>query len=450
MVVLVLLVLHGASGRAGESGGYGQGLAAAGLSGSVALDYFSSNHDIDDRRHFPGVNLVLKQRRTLAEGVRWVGEARILAQQLGHEDEDAPHGSARSLRYADEVTSELREGYLEVARGRFGLRVGKQIVAWGRADEINPTDVVTPKDFLLLLPEGLAGYRFGVTAMKLDYFFPRLVRATGLWVPFFSPSVIPFSDLPAGVRVDERLPAIRLEDGSAGLKLDRSGGKIDASVSYFYGFNLLPEARVESTAIDSATGLPSAEIGLAHGRQHMIGTDMATARGRFGYRGEVAYVLSDNPHGRRLDAITPYLFYVLGVERSFPEDLSVIVQYVGRYVSERVDPERALADPDPTRGLARFRAARQTFVVNQQLDTVQNGWSGRVDKKFWNDTLDCELLAVHYLERNDFFLRPKIAYELADGWRATVGAEVFGGPQHSFFGRVKENTGAFVELLYSF
>ncbi len=32
---------------------------------------------------------------------------------------------------------------------------------------------------------------------------------------------------------------------------------------------------------------------------------------------------------------------------------------------------------------------------------------------------------------------------------ATIG-EVFGGPEHSFFGRVKKNTGAFAEVRYSF
>ena len=81
---------------------------------------------------------------------------------------------------------------------------------------------------------------------------------------------------------------------------------------------------------------------------------------------------------------------------------------------------------------------------------MQNGWSARIDKRWRNDTLDVELLSLHYVERNDFFLRPKIAYELADGWRATVGGEIFHGPKHSFFGRIERNTGAFVELMYSF
>ncbi len=43
-----------------------------------------------------------------------------------------------------------------------------------------------------------------------------------------------------------------------------------------------------------------------------------------------------------------------------------------------------------------------------------------------------------------------MGYDLADAWRVTVGGEVFRGPRHSYVGRVKKNTGAFVELKYSF
>src|SRR6185295_880361 len=111
-----------------DDGAVRAALDRLGLSGSVALDYYSSNHDIDDRSHFPGVNAVLKQRLKLGADTRWVAEARVLAEQVGHEHEDATHGLPRSLRYADEVTSELREGYLEVERPRWELRVGRQLI----------------------------------------------------------------------------------------------------------------------------------------------------------------------------------------------------------------------------------------------------------------------------------------------------------------------------------
>jgi hypothetical protein len=265
-----------------------------------------------------------------------------------------------------------------------------------------------------------------------------------------SPSIIPLSEPPPGVRVETRPPTIRLENGIAGFKIDRSGGELDASFSYAYGYNLLPEVRLTALEQDAATGTVDANVRLTNARQHMVGADFATTHGPLGLRGEIAYLCTDNPNGRRLDGVTPSLFYVLGIERELPGDVGMIVQYVGRWVINRVDPTRAFDDPDRVRGQARFLAARETFIINQQLDTVQNGWSLRLDKKFWNDTLDFELLGLHYFERNDFFLRPRVTYDLADGWRLGIGGEVFGGPQVSFFGRLKDNSGAFVEMLYSF
>ncbi len=421
-------------------------LEALGVSGSIGLDYYSSNHGIDDRENFPGVNLTIKQRGRADGGVRWFAESRILAQQVGHEDEDAPHGSIRDLRYSDEVTSELREAYLEIEHGAWDVTIGKQIIVWGRADEINPTDVLSPKNYLLLLPEGASAYRFGTSALKIDYFAGRGVRLTAVWLPITSTSLIPLEP-PPDVRVDTKPPSITIENGIAGVKIDRSGA-VDASISYAYGYNLLPEVRLRPSDESAGTDAEHATVDLRNARQHMIGADAATAWGRFGLRGEVAYYHTGNPNGRRVDGVTPSLFYVLGAEHTLPGDVDVTVQYLGRWVIARVDPRRVL--DGSTTGRARFLAARDTFVINQQLDTVQNGWSLRLGKKFLNDTLDCELLVVHYLERSDFFLRPRITYDLADGWRVTVGGEAFGGPEVSFFGRLQDNSGAFLELLYSF
>jgi len=289
-----------------------------------------------------------------------------------------------------------------------------------------------------------------VNALRVDTFLPWRVRAIGLYVPLFEQSIIPLADLPAGARLEDHLPAIRLANGSAGIKLDRSGGDVDASLAYYYGYNLVPEVHVDRASADPETHALSADASLRYHRQHMIGADFATARGRYGYRGEVAWVETSNPEGRRLDEIVPYLAYVLGIERDFGESFSVILQYVGRFVPERVDPARALENPNPVAAQTRFLASRATVVIGQQLDTVQNGWSARIDKKFWNDTLDCELLGVQYFERNDFFLRPRLVYDWSDSWKTSVGGEIFHGPKNSTFGRVQKNTGAFVELKYSF
>ena len=50
--------------------------------------------------------------------------------------------------------------------------------------------------------------------------------------------------------------------------------------------------------------------------------------------GEASIAAAEHP------AHASYLYYVLGIERSFFDNLNVIVQYVGRYVVNRVDPAR--------------------------------------------------------------------------------------------------------------
>ncbi len=51
-----------------------------------------------------------------------------------------------------DTRTRLIEGYAAVHFARADLHLGKQIIAWGRADGINPTDNVSPCDFTLLLP----------------------------------------------------------------------------------------------------------------------------------------------------------------------------------------------------------------------------------------------------------------------------------------------------------
>ena len=74
-----------------------------------------------------------------------------------------------------------------------------------------------------------------------------------------------------------------------------------------------------------------------------------------------------------------------------------------------------------------------------QSDTVVELGSGRLVEE-----IEAVLIGSSVGETKE------VTYDLADGWKATLGGEIFQGPMHSFFGRVQKNTGAFVELKYSF
>ena len=46
----------------------------------------------------------------------------------------------------------MREAYVNAYLGPFDLRLGKQIIVWGRADALNPTNNLTPVDFRIRSP----------------------------------------------------------------------------------------------------------------------------------------------------------------------------------------------------------------------------------------------------------------------------------------------------------
>jgi hypothetical protein len=94
-------------------------------------------------------------------------------------------------------------------------------------------------------------------------------------------------------------------------------------------------------------------------------------------------------------------------------------------------------------------ALRLAAVTNQR-DQVQHGASLRVSYKWFNETLEGELAGMLSFTRLDFALRPKLTYAFTDRWKGLAGADIFLGSKNVFFGRLSENSAAYVELRYSF
>lgn len=409
----------------------------AGIHGSASFDYFSSDKWLNNNNHHPGLNLVLKSAPSYGEHVKLYGEARIMAQDLNHSPVP-DHFDARTQTLQDEVTLELREGYATLLFGDLEVRTGKQIIVWGRADEINPTDWLSARNMTLLLPEPF-DQRTGVFSVKADYYLPSDFRITAVWQPVATVSVIPLPEVP-GISFVRRPPEVKFSNGEYAVKLDRSSGDFDWSVSYFTGFNRLPEVSLLTPPGLLFPGSP-AFIGLSNHRIHGAGADFVTIHGSWGFRGEAAYVHTENRDGTRRDIQTPFVSYVAGIERDFGDSTNVIVQYFGKYVFNRYSTMLGLPDDQ----IAQYNA-----LFTGQLDTVQNGLSVRFNKKWWNDTLDLDLMGAVNFERTNWLIRPKVAYDLTDEWKASVGGEIYGGETVSQFGFLEDNTTAFAEIKWSF
>jgi len=82
--------------------------------------------------------------------------------------------------YLSEIN--LREAYVSAYLGPFDFRIGHQIVAWGRADGINPTDNITPKNMLARSPD--EDDRREANFLLRTFFNAHPVRIELIWVPF--------------------------------------------------------------------------------------------------------------------------------------------------------------------------------------------------------------------------------------------------------------------------
>ncbi|MEO8008745.1 MAG: DUF1302 family protein, partial [Betaproteobacteria bacterium] len=405
-----------AGGRTEESA-VRNALAQSGITGSLRAGFWSSNRRLDDETNISVASAWLKLDKKLESGIGLFAEG-----YLANED---VFGDRR-----DE--SRLREGYVEGRKGNFDYRVGKQIIAWGRTDRFNPTDNLTPRDATLLAGD-IDEDRFGSLAAKASWNFNASTSLTGIWIPQFRPNVVPLPPRP-GVTYQENVP-----DSSRqwALKLDQSGKAVDWSVSWFDGFDL--SADVSPGPLTAAGQV----VKLDHNRIKVLGADVATTRGSYRFALEGAYVRTEDPDGTDPGMKNPFLYGVFGVERDYPDNLTVIVQTFTRHVMRYSNPE------DIVNPAARALAVQQA-VVNAQYDRTQQGMSLRIDKKWFNETLEGEIAAIALLNRNGYFVRPRMIYLWTDSIKVIAGYEYFSGSDKTTYGLLEKNTTLYTEVRWYF
>ncbi len=384
------------------------------LVGSARGGYWSSSRNLNDETGLTVLSLWFKTKPKLGADASLTMEG-----WASHENSDSKsHGL-------------LREGYLSFGSDSADLRIGKQIIVWGRADRLNPTDNLTPRDFTLLVPEDDDQY-LGSLAAKATYYFENL-SLTGIWLPDFKPNKVPIRQSPA-LNFREQIPDTHRQWA---IKLEQSGKAVDWSLSYFDGIDLNPDIGIDSVTSGDVNLL------LSHHRIRVIGADAATVIGRYGLRAEAAYTSTEDSEGNDPEIKNPFFYMVLGVERNLMEGLNINVQYFTRRVSHYSNPEQ-ITDP-----LQRSVAIQQA-VVSNQLDRVQHGISLRVSDKWFNDTLEAEVAGVKAFTRGDYVIRPKLTYAFSDRSKGVIGIDLFRGADNTFYGRLRDNSTLYGELRYSF
>ncbi len=345
----------------------------------------------------------------------------------------------------DSNTSEscfaLRETYVNAYWTDFDLRIGQQVVQWGKADGYNPTNVITPLNLLVFSPN--EDDRRTSNFLIRSFFNWSALRLETIWVPVYKASVLPFArlELPDGLQFRKpNYPDTKIKHSAIALKLHLEGNSGDASFSYFDGF--LPMPGFSATASNNSLLIIPAAY-----RIQMTGADFSTTAGAYGIRGELAYKAPYENEETWQSIPQKQIDYILGLDHAFG-NLSLIIQYIGKYVfdyKELVRVDQSSAD------FFNYKIALWNRMLSGQLKEQTHAISFRPAWNFYHETLSLEILGQINLSTEEILLKPKLTYSLADDLSLVFGAQIYNGPDDTLFGMLKEsNNAGFIELKASF
>jgi len=358
----------------------------------------------------------------------------------------------------------VREAYADLYLGKFELRAGQSIVAWGRADMFNPTNNLTPQDYFVRSPEP-DDMRLGNFLMRGRYIITPKIRLEAIWVPKYRYSIYRFDlfKMPGYMRFTESsLPGAALKNGSAAVKVDFLFEGFDGSLSWFNGYDPMPGIQAGDISPTPAEDMVIEMYARAF-RQQTLGLDFSFGLGSFGVRGEAALRHPVSDYREEVYSPNRDFRFVLEVDRSFG-DFSLMAAYMGQYVFDftempvqggipDIDP-RMLQDPAILAQLGPMmnqQVAAFNRIIFDQTNKTSHSLAFRPALSMFHGLSQLELFALYNFSTEEWNMIPRLSWDASDNLKLSVGGQYFEGPDNTRYKLVAPVfNGGFCELRYSF
>jgi hypothetical protein len=376
--------------------------------------------------------------------------------------------------------TKLYEGYVDHSTGPYDIRVGRQIVSWGRADAINPTDNLNPQDLREIVTIYHDDRKIPITMVRVRRAWERSDLDV-VYIPFFEPNEFDliggdFAALQPGFlpkewervfyklteelrssrvtysgesifRIDE--PEEKGYNGELGARWTSKAGRFDYSLSAFYTYDDMPSFKLDLDVLrrfnlrdeDTRRFLENAEVSdllrLRHifqqkfRRQMILGADFETLVGRSSVRGEAALTFNHVYYRKDLTrADRPVLNYVVGIDRTMAYKIYGNLQFL-QQVLLRYDSD----------------------IITER---VRSGVTAALRRDAFDDQLHLKLSTLYFLDDGDYFLNLEAAYDLADALNVAAGVNFFQGDRDASLletatiSKFTNNDQVYSRLLYHF
>lgn len=378
--------------------------------GECQAAHWTSNRNLDDRQDLSAAACQVSVKPKLTPELSLGLNARA-----GWQDNLA----------ADSGSQRWREAYVDWTKDAWSIRLGRQLISWGRADGINPTDKLAPKDFTLLSVDD-ENQRQGIDAATVRYTLAPTMSVS-LTAAQFAAHLTPQGSLPAN-RVKPSDPT----GAEWALKIDHTGQGLDWSISLFDGYD-----RFVRYALDLSN--PKAPVFQGDfERARSFGADFAFATGAFTWRGEYSHSIfqpgcSTCPaYERRVSRA------IFGGDLDFASTMNLNFQvFANRHWDYQAPTNTAGALP-----------ALQTGrnLLNREFADFETGMTMRLSDRLFNDKLKWEIAAVFDTTGGSRVIRPRLFYIFNDRFKLNAGIDFFEGDAQTHFGSLSKNRLAYLML----
>ncbi|HDZ49842.1 MAG TPA: hypothetical protein ENH69_01320 [Candidatus Aerophobetes bacterium] len=329
-------------------------------------------------------------------------------------------GGHDSIRKDSIEPVKFDEAYVDIYLKNTDLRVGRQVVSWGTADGINPTNYINPRE--LSLTETEPGGK-PLAILKATY-YGKKADMTGVIVFDFEPLEIPeeleiaigqlipgFGGFPSPAEIENTL-----ENMEFALKVEKRIADWDTKLSYFHGWEDYPALWIELQP-----GLILQFEGKAQYQQiDKVGLATAGSLKKVGLWSEIAYVMPREIEEMRNAFISfsmnkPYLQAVLGADYTLGK-IYVEGQYIYYQNGSLLSPYNQYeTGEDITAG--NYLMVQSSYGINQ--------------------VHSLRLAGIVNLQDSSYTLMPQYTYAINEVTDLSLGAALFLGEAGTEFGMLK-------------
>ena len=298
----------------------------------------------------------------------------------------------------------LGELWADYTESFWGVRIGRQKAAWGKADGIDITNVLCPSDMSSLAAMISDDSKLAVDAIRLSLSGNQFT-ADAYWIPFFTPASLPIDEgnslrkfvvpetieIPVAPGVNLAIPVtiggietpeLAIWNGEYGLRVSGYLSAFDLSLYGFYGWDDTPILNYGMTS-------EAIVVSGKYERMAMIGADAALPVGETVLRLETAFFPQRHFQKEEGGSLQKNQLSALAGIDWMPSGWTLTAQYYCDVVFGDLDEL-------------------------ERTDVYKHGATLSVSKSLVNETLELSFAGVIGLNDFDSMLSPSVKYSLSD------------------------------------